>query len=174
MSIVLVLKSTCGQESVELHQWKTLVSILRLELLACVLLSKLIDSVVNAVRLEVRVGNMFCWADSKIAVWWIKQSNKKWNIWVQSRVEIICYNISWVHWSHVPSSQNPADIATRSILLHTTDHSSWQEGPSFLLQGIEHWSPQDLMWPPLPLSLFVVIFGNPLRPCLGYVILDDP
>ena len=116
-----------------------------MELLACVLLSKLIDSVVNAVRLEVRVGNMFCWADSKIAVWWIKQSNKKWNIWVQSRVEIICYNISWVHWSHVPSSQNPADLATRSILLHATDHLSWQKGPSFLLQGIEHWSPQEFI-----------------------------
>ena len=38
--------------------------------------------------------------DSQIAVWWIKQSNKRWNVWVQSRVEIIRNNISSVHWFH--------------------------------------------------------------------------
>ena len=97
-------------------------SIPRLELLACVLLSKLVVSVINAVRLEVQVRNVFCWTDSQIAVWWIKQSNKRWNVWVQNRVEIIRNNISSVHWFHVPPSQNPADIATRSIPLHTIDH----------------------------------------------------
>ena len=44
-------------------------SIPRLELLACVLLSKLVVSVVHAVRLEVQVRNVFCWTDSQIAVW---------------------------------------------------------------------------------------------------------
>ena len=105
------------------------ISIPRLELLACVLLSKLVVLVVNAVRLEVQVRNVFCWTDSQIAVWWIKQSNKRWNVWVQSRTEIIRNNISSEHWFHVPSSQNPADIASRSIPLHTIDHLSWQTGP---------------------------------------------
>ena len=57
------------------------ISIPRLELLACVLLSKLVVSVVNAVRLEVQVKNLF-WTCSQITVWWIKQSNKRWNVWV--------------------------------------------------------------------------------------------
>ena len=52
-------------------------SIPRLELLAWVLLSKLVASVINAVILEVKVRNVFCWTDSQIAVWWIKQSNKR-------------------------------------------------------------------------------------------------
>ena len=43
-------------------------SIPRLELLACVLLSKQVVSVVNAVRLEVQVKILFCWMDSQIAV----------------------------------------------------------------------------------------------------------
>ena len=94
-------------------------SIPRLELLACVLLSKLVVSVINAVRLEVQVSNVFCWTDSQIALWWIKQSNERWNVWVQNRVEIIRNNISSVHWFYVPSSQNPVDIATRSIQSHT-------------------------------------------------------
>ena len=97
-------------------------SIPRLELLACVLLSKLVVSVINAVR------KVFCWTYSQISEWWIKQSNKRWNARVQNRVEIICNNISSVHWFHVPSSQNPDDIATRSIPLHTIDHLSWQKG----------------------------------------------
>ena len=117
----------------------------RLELLVCVLLSKLVVSVINAVRLEVQVRNVFYWTDSQIAVWWIKQSNKRWNVWVQNRVEIIRSNISSVHWFHVPSSQNPADIATRPIPLHTSDHLSWQKGPSFLLQCVEHWPSQDFL-----------------------------
>ena len=43
-------------------------SIPRLELLACVLLSKLVVSVINAGRLEVQVRNVFCWTDGQIAV----------------------------------------------------------------------------------------------------------
>ena len=64
---------------------------------------------------------------------------------MQHRVEIIRNNISSDHWFHVPSSQNPADIATRSIPLHATDYLSWQKEPSFLLQGVEHWPSQDFM-----------------------------
>ena len=64
---------------------------------------------------------------------------------MQNRVEIIRNNISLVHWFHVPSSQNPADIATRSIPLHTIDHLSWQKGPSFLLQDVELWPSQDFI-----------------------------
>ena len=120
-------------------------SIPRLELLACVLLSKLVVSVINAVRLVVQIRNVFYWTDSHIAVWWIKQSNKRWNVWVQNRVEIIRKNILSVHWFHVSSSQNPADMATPSIPLHTIDHLSWQKGPSFLLHGVEHWPSQDFI-----------------------------
>ena len=43
-------------------------SIPRLELLACVLQSKQVVSVVNAVRLEKQVKILFCWTDSQIAV----------------------------------------------------------------------------------------------------------
>ena len=88
---------------------------------------------------------MFCWTDSQIAMWWIKQSNKRWSVWVQNRVEIIHNNISSVHWFHVPSSQNPADMAIRSITLHTIIHLSWQKGPSLLSQGVEHWPSQDFI-----------------------------
>ena len=56
------------------------VSIPRLELLDCVLLSKLVVSVINAARLEVQVRKVFCWTYSQIVVWWIKQSRKRCDI----------------------------------------------------------------------------------------------
>ena len=64
---------------------------------------------------------------------------------MQSRTEIIRNNISSEHWFHVPSSQNPADIATRSIPLHTIDNLSWQTGPLFFLQDVEHRPSQDFI-----------------------------
>ena len=43
-------------------------SIPRLELSPCVSLSKLVVSVINAVRLEVQVRSVFCWTDSHCVV----------------------------------------------------------------------------------------------------------
>ena len=72
---VVYIRVVCSQ-GVEVNLWagkcrvapmKDL-SIPRLELLACVLLSKLVVSVINAGRLEVQVRNVFCWTDGQIAV----------------------------------------------------------------------------------------------------------
>ena len=48
----------------------------RLELLACLLLSELVISVVNAVKSEIRIKEICYWSDSQIAIWWIKQCGK--------------------------------------------------------------------------------------------------
>ena len=57
-------------------------SIPRLELLSCLLLSNLITLVKNAIEYEVKVSKIFCWSDSQIAIWWIKQTSKLWKTWV--------------------------------------------------------------------------------------------
>ena len=69
-------------------------SIPRLELMACLLLSRLMVSVKLAVEKEVSVKNIFCWTDSQIALWWIRQRRKEWKIWVQNRVETIRENVN--------------------------------------------------------------------------------
>ena len=53
-------------------------SIPRLELMACLLLSRLMVSVKLAVKKEVSVKNIFCWTDSQIALSWIQQIRKEW------------------------------------------------------------------------------------------------
>ena len=61
----------------------------RLELMACLMLSRLMVSVKLAVEKEVFVKKIFCWTDSQIALWWIWKRRKEWKIWVQNRVETI-------------------------------------------------------------------------------------
>ena len=66
----------------------------RLELMACLLLSRLMVSVKLAVEKEVSVKNIFCWTNSQIVLWWIRQRCKEWKIWVQNRAEAIRENLN--------------------------------------------------------------------------------
>ena len=61
------------------------ISIPRLELLACFLLSKLFASVKTAVESEVEIVRVFWWTDSQIVLWWIRKVHKEWKVWVQNR-----------------------------------------------------------------------------------------
>ena len=55
-------------------------SIPRIELLFCLLQSKLVSVIVNAMSVEVVVSKIVCWTDSLIALWWIKRVDKNWKV----------------------------------------------------------------------------------------------
>ena len=57
--------------------YKTL-TIPRLELLGCHLLSKLANSVKRAIRMIVKVDEVYLWTNSEICLWWIKSVDKEW------------------------------------------------------------------------------------------------
>lgn len=52
-------------------------SIPRLELLSCVLLSRLIDSVQETLETEAVLGKICLWSDSQVALWRLKQVSKR-------------------------------------------------------------------------------------------------
>ena len=52
----------------------------RLELMSCLLLSRLFVSVKKALSVEVNITQVVCWSDSKVALWWFKSVNKKWKV----------------------------------------------------------------------------------------------
>ena len=52
-------------------------SIPRLELLACLLLSELVSLVVDAVKSEVKIKEICCWSDREITIWWMKECGIK-------------------------------------------------------------------------------------------------
>ena len=120
----------------------------RLELLSCLLLSKLIKTIYESLKHEITITRTTCWTDSKIAFYWITQKYKDWKPWVQNRVNSI--NEVETVWKHVPGSVNPADIATREInLLNTSIKDEWFNGPQFLRSSESEWPCQEPSIPQL-------------------------
>ena len=78
-------------------------------------MGRLMTEVKKTVEKEIVVGNenIFCWLDSMLSLWWIKQDSKKWKVWVQNRVLTIRKLVSPGKWVYIPTSVNPADVVTR-------------------------------------------------------------
>lgn len=105
----------------------------RLELLGCVLLSNLIRDVKGALVSRVIINRVYCWTDSKVALCWIKGKEKMWKPWVENRVVGVRKEVPRECWNHVSGSVNPADVPTR--VATELDHvfsGVWKNGPSFL------------------------------------------
>ena len=119
---VVFVRSVC-RHGVKVSLWTgkccvapvKLTTLPRLELLACVLLSKLIVSVKKAVAGLLNVRNAFCCSDSQISLWWIRQVRRDWKVWVKNRVQVIRKNVSPEYWIYVPTNTNLADFTTRLL-----------------------------------------------------------
>ena len=135
-----------GQTSVSLVASKSRVAPLnkvtipRLELLACLLLSRLISSLKDSLQPLVAVDISRCYTDSIVALCWIKGMNREWKIFVENRVQEIRNLVVPSLWSHCPGQQNPADIPTREInpvlLQNKVD---WWKGPKWLVSDLTEW-----------------------------------
>ena len=106
-------------------------SIPRIELLSCLLLSKLVSTIVNAMSVVVVVSETVCWTDSLVALWWIKRAYKIWKVWVENRVRKIREKVDSSSWRHISGELNPADIATREYRPKVLPQL-WFHGPEFL------------------------------------------
>ncbi|XP_055308472.1 uncharacterized protein LOC129572529, partial [Sitodiplosis mosellana] len=103
----------------------------RLELCGALLASKLVVRCIQALSLV--DFKVFAWSDSKIVLAWLSTHPSKWVTFVANRVSEIQQNVDSSRWMHVPSKQNPADIASRGLSVNELEKSSlWWHGPSFL------------------------------------------
>ena len=107
-------------------------SIPRLELLGAFILSKLMATVLNALKEETCIDDRFCYTDSQIALAWILSINKELKTFCQNRVDVIRKNVDISKWSYVKSSENPGDIITRFNDCDLSEISIWFKGPKFL------------------------------------------
>ena len=98
--------------SITLWAGKCRLAIARLELLSCLLLSKLIAMVVKAVEVERKFTKVFCWSNSQIAIWWICHIGKSWKCWVQNRVDTVRELVAVENWYYVSTKLNSAHIST--------------------------------------------------------------
>ena len=107
------------------------VTLPRLELLACLIGTKLLIQVKAALFLQ--EAEYQCWTDSKIALGWIKGEPCKWKQFVANRVQTIQESTDPAHWYYCPGTQNPADLITRGMSSESLVQSTlWLHGPETL------------------------------------------
>ncbi|GFY69670.1 integrase catalytic domain-containing protein [Trichonephila inaurata madagascariensis] len=105
------------------------ITIPRLELWACVLLSQLLEKVLHSLTLPIR--QIMLWTDSNIVLAWIQRSPEQ--------LKLSDYRLTKnCQWNHVSSNENLADLISRG--LNASDISSkqlWWYGPDFLKEELE-------------------------------------
>ncbi|XP_039658089.1 uncharacterized protein LOC120560045 [Perca fluviatilis] len=72
------------------------------------------------------------YCDSKVVLGYISNDSKRFFVYVHNRVHRIRQTTSPEQWHYVPSEQNPADLATRSVAASQLMDTMWFKGPDFL------------------------------------------
>ena len=151
MDSVIYIAGMGGKRVSEMVVSKTKVSPLkhlsipRLELCACLLLSTLMVNVENALLSVVDVEYVYCWSDSLDALFWIKEEDRKRKLFIENRVKKIRKNVAPANWRHCPTDRNPADIPSRGMKSLKTlkkDFEKWTLGPEFIREDESSW-PED-------------------------------
>ena len=105
----------------------------RQELCGAVLLSQLLCTVKDA--LQIPDKDIHAWTDSSIVLSWLDGQPRDFKVYVSNRVSTILQVTSPQTWRHVPTADNPADCASRGLMLRDLlIHSLWWDGPSWLLE----------------------------------------
>uniref|UniRef100_A0A8D8SQJ6 Integrase catalytic domain-containing protein n=2 Tax=Cacopsylla melanoneura TaxID=428564 RepID=A0A8D8SQJ6_9HEMI len=112
----------------------------RLELLAALLLSRLLVSIQGVVQ-KLNVKNVFLFSDSTVVLGWLRTSPHRLKTFVANRVVEILDNTAPSSWHHISTHENPADCASRGLLpKDLVKHPLWWTGPSFISQPQDTWS----------------------------------
>ena len=88
-------------------------SIPRLELLACLLLSDQMKAVFDAFSTQITMNEVFCWPNSQNVLWRMKQVKKSWKIWVENHAEKTISSVPIDGWRYIRTDQNAVDFAMR-------------------------------------------------------------
>jgi len=116
----------------------------RLELCGAQLLSKLLVHVAEA--LDIPLSNIYAWSDSTIALSWLSTPPIRLKPYVCNRVMDTIERIPSAQWRHVPTSCNPADVASRGIdIAQLLGFHLWWQGPAWLPLSQHEW-PYNTDW----------------------------
>ena len=108
------------------------VTLARLELLAALLVARLVSYVKSVLRLP-ESCEYRCWSDSQVVLAWIRGDPSRWKQFVSNRVVEIQQLTDPQRWSYCPSAENPADILSRGASADDLLRSDlWFHGPSDL------------------------------------------
>ena len=104
----------------------------RLELLSALILARLLAAVNNAFGDLLPVNSLYCWSDSKVALYWIQGIQHDWKQFIHNRVVEIRRLTHPSIWRYCPTACNPADVPSRGVKPSELDSTSWLTGPTWL------------------------------------------
>lgn len=109
----------------------------RLELCSAVLLARWMSRLKVTLDHKLFVTDVFAWSDSQIVLSWLNTPHTNFKIFVSNRVHQIHELMPQCTWNYIPSSENPADCASRGIT------------PGDLIRQSLYWSGPDMLRQPL-------------------------
>ena len=121
------------------------VSIPRLELTAALVCAEIGSKVKK--ELNMKIDQEYFWTDSQVVLGYLNNDAKRFHIFVANRVQKIKNLTDTSQWHHIPTKDNPADTASRGLMLSQLSESSWFTGPDWL------WAPDCSVSPPAPTEL---------------------
>ncbi|XP_068707690.1 uncharacterized protein [Montipora foliosa] len=136
----------------------------RLELVAGHMATNLVHNVKQALQ-GFSVTSVHCWLDSTVALHWIKGGGE-YKQFVSNRVRKI-QDKEYIHWRHVGSKENPADLGSRGGKAGECA-DLWFQGPSWLPYP-ENW-PSDIVTSP---SKETQAEAKVIKEVLAVAIADD-
>lgn len=126
-------------------------SISRLELTAALLLARCLKFIQESLSIE--HIPFHCWTDSSVTLTWIQHHPSRWKSFVADWVYAIQVQLPNATWHYVFSASNPANLASRGVLVSNLANSTlWWKGPEWLLLSSDQW-PIDRSSPPQNLPL---------------------
>jgi hypothetical protein len=122
---------------------KTFEKIVRLELLAALITARALKFVQEAILPRLEIAHSYCFTDSLINLWRIKNGPDKYKVWVGGRIKEILSTTKQEDWYHCPGTLNPADLPSRGLTARELINSKlWWEGPDFIHEKKEKWPKQ--------------------------------
>ena len=108
-------------------------SIPRLELLSCLLLSELMSTVCRLLQDVIVVNQKYLWSDYEVFLAWTKGQDKQWKPSVQNRVNKIRQISDADQWQYVNTGITPANVSTREhSMMKPAENDLWWYGPPFI------------------------------------------
>ena len=109
-----------------------MITIPRMELTAATLSVKM--SKILKEELEYKNYDEYYWTDSQVVLSYLNNPSKRFKVFVANRVATILDHSTKEQWRYVPSSQNPADDASRGLSIKKfLENKRWFCGHDFLL-----------------------------------------
>lgn len=112
----------------------------RLELCGAYILAKLLTKILQFINIP--ISQSYCWTDSEVVLQWLRKEPASLKTFVQNRVAYIQENTieKGINWRWTPTSDNPADIASRgSTPTQLASQKIWWNGPDWLIKDPINW-----------------------------------